>query len=424
MSVLGVCLIILMINLYFFVEDPAVAKTEAPQPEAAPKQNFTRAPKKPTFMATEEVDMAQLQSYLEEFDDRILVVAFEEANAEGSRRQLWKRWERIARAIPKKNQFKRSDEEDMPKIVRFDCTLERRQACEQLVGKNLPAVVLWKSKVPRFFPEEVRTDTHVFNYLAEQMKESVSYTETLDDAELFTTDEGIRLFYFGRDESNAYRKVADVMRDIISFGRTADAEIAEAFEADVPSLRMYRPFDDSPVFFNGNVSNDQEISAFVRENSVPKFGEWTAKTVKMYQNRKLPVVFIAIDPTEDESEGILEVGKALADELWGTFSFTYLDAIMNADLARRLGATELPEVLILTGTEIRQKIDLDAPEQSIRTALKDWQEASLRGPETADLDDEYDYEEYDDADYEAEDLDEDYTEEDGSDEEEEEKEEL
>lgn len=44
-----------------------------------------------------------------------------------------------------------------------------------------------------------------------------------------------------------------------------------------------------------------------------------------YQNRKLPVVFIAVDPTEDETEKVLEVAKTLAKEFWGTLSFAHLD---------------------------------------------------------------------------------------------------
>merc|ERR1719373_1053921 len=188
-------------------------------------------------------------------------------------------------------------------------------------------------------------------------------------------------------------QVADVMRDNANFGRTADSEIAEAFDAEMPSLRMYRPFDESPVFFDGNITDYTQIVSFIREHSVPLFGEWTANTIKMYQNRKLPVVFIAVDPTEDETEKVLEVAKGLAKEYWGTLSFAHLDAIMNADIARRLGATNLPEVLILSGTEVRQQIDLDYAEASIKNAIEEWKLASQRGPEPeAD-----EYEDYDDV---------------------------
>jgi len=379
--------------LYFFVEDPIREVTEQSRSEPAPK-NITRAPRRPTFEITEEVDIATLQELIKELDDRILVVAFEEANVEGSRKKLWKRWERLARAIPNKPQFKRQDEDEYPKVVRFDCsTAEAKAACEQLVGTNLPAVIFWKSKIPRFFPEEVRTDTQVFNYLGKQLEEAVNYVETEEETELHITEEGINLMFFGRDPDNVYMQVADVLRDNANFGRTADKEIADSFDAEMPSLRMYRPFDESPVFYDGNITDYSSIVAFIREHSVPLFGEWTASTVKMYQNRKLPVVFIAVDPTEDETEKVLEVAKELAKEFWGTFSFAHLDAIMNADIARRLGATNLPEVLILSGTEVRQQIDLDYAEPSIKNAIEEWKIASQRGPEPeAD-----EYEDYDDV---------------------------
>jgi len=391
-------LLILMINLYFFVDSPpaTIPQQQRPRPKPQPK-NITRAPKKPTFMATEQVELAQLQELIGELDDRILVVAFEDVSVEGSRKQMWKRWERISRALPKKKQFKRADEDELPMIVRFDCSGELGKACEQLVGPKLPAVVMWKSNIPRFFPEEIRTDTQVFNYLAKQMQEAVQYQETLEEAEYFVTEDAISLMYFGKDESGAYRHIADLLRDMANFGRTNDAEIAEAFEAEVPSLRLYRPFDESPLTFPGNLSDSQAIGQFLREYSVPMFGEWTPKTMKLYQNRKLPVVFIAVDPTEDETDTVLEVAGNLAIEFWGEMSFTQLDGIMNADVAARLGVTELPEVLILTGQEIRMSIDLDGPEASIRQAIAAWNEAATRGPEADATDlDEYDDEDYDD----------------------------
>jgi len=426
--VICVLLVVLMVNLYFFVDTPKPempAKPDIPKPQKQP-----RAPKKPTWMATEEVDMAKLQELIQELEDRILVVAFEEANKEGSRKQFWKRWERIARAIPGKKQFKRHDEEDLPMIVRFDCSNELGKACESLVGQNLPSALLWKSQVPRMFPsDEARTDTQVFNYLAKQMQPAVQYQETLDDAEYFTTAEGIQIMYFGKDESGTYQQVADRMRDDFNFGRTADKEIAEAFEAEIPSLRLYRTFEESPLTFAGNLSDTNSISNFIRENSVPLFGEWTANTAKMYQKRRLPVVYIAVDPTEDETESVLKTSEKMAEEFKNTYSFTQLDAIMNADLATRMGADDLPMVLILYGTEMRKKIDYDNIELSIRGAIDEWKEAASRpeGGDAEDLDDEYDEyddeDEYEDEDNYEEDLD-DYDTEETAEEPEEEKEEL
>merc|ERR1719219_650598 len=102
---------------------------------------------------------------------------------------------------------------------------------------------------------------------------------------------------------------------------------------------------------------------------------------------------------------------------------------MNADLANRMGADDLPMTLILYGTEMRKKIDLDNIEQSIRSAVDEWKEAASRpeGGDAEDLDDEYDEyddeDEYEDEDNYGEDLD-DYDTEESAEEPEEEKEEL
>merc|ERR1719499_2455169 len=122
LTILGVLLVIFMANLYFFVEDANVPVQQQPQPTPEAPKNFTRPPRRPTFDTSEEVDIVALQTLIREMDDRILIVAFEEANAEGNKQKLWKRWERIARAIPKKSQFRRLDEDEYPKVVRFDCS--------------------------------------------------------------------------------------------------------------------------------------------------------------------------------------------------------------------------------------------------------------------------------------------------------------
>jgi len=401
-AALAIILFIVMVNLYFFVDDPVVEMPEERTPE--PKQNFTRPPKKLMFELTEEVDIAQLQDYIKVAEDRILVVAFEEANAEGSRKKLWKRWERIARAIPNKKQFKRLDEDEYPQIVRFDCSSpEAKMACEQLVGTNLPSAIFWKKNIPRFFPEEVRTDTDVYNYLEKQMEEAVKYLEATSEVEYFVTEEGINLMMFGKDTEGTYAHVADILRDNANFGRTASADIAEEMGVEMPMLKMYRPFDEAELVFPGNVSDYGEIVSFIREHSVPLFGEWTPSTIKMYQNRKLPVVFIAVDPTEDETDTVLEVSKGLAEKYWGQLSFTLVDAIMNADLAKRLGTgNNLPEILILSGSEIRQQIDLDNPGASIESAIEQWKNAASADNEEVD-EDMYDM----DEDYEDEYLDDD-----------------
>merc|ERR1711953_1382053 len=102
----------------------------------------------------------------------------------------------------------------------------------------------------------------------------------------------------------------------------------------------------------------------------------------------------------------------MAGEYKNILAFTQLDAIMNADLANRMGANDLPMVLILYGTEMRKKIDYDNIELSIRGAIDEWKEAATRTPEAdvADMDDEYEdeYDEDYDEEYDGEDLDEDF----------------
>eukprot|EP00494_Astrolonche_serrata_P034407 UN34676 len=205
------------------------------------------------------------------------------------------------------------------------------------------------------------------------MEEAVTYFDTVDDAEYFITEPGINVVYFGADEEGVFRSVADLLRDIAKFGRTRVEEIIDTFdEAADDSIVMYRNFDTSPLAYSGNITDSTEISTFVRENSVPLFGEWKANSNRLYQSRKLPILFIGVDGTEDETEDVLEEARKLAIEYRDEFSFTHLDSNFNADVARRLGIKNMPEVLILSGQEVRKQIDYDNAEKSIREAIDEW----------------------------------------------------
>jgi len=421
--VLAFLVVLLMVDLYFFVEDPAILAQKVRFEEAEKarkdeiKAKYKRKPRRPTFDVTEEATLESLQQLITDMDDRILVVVFEDADAEKEEKKPapkfhWKRWERIARTMPKKTAFKRLEAEDLPKVVRFNChSAEAKAACEKIVqgAHNLPKAVFWKSAIPRFFPDDARTDTQVINYLAKQMEEAVNYLDTERDLELAVTDdENLNFVFFGADTDRVYHGIADILRDVGKFSRTDDQDTIDSvldFAVEVPSMYCFRNFDESPLLFPGNLTDPNEIAIFVRETSVPMFAEWGPKSPKTYQTRKLPILFIAYDPTEDETETILEVGEKLSKEFRPKFSFTHLDALMNKELATRIGATELPMVLVLSGNEVKKQIDIENPEESIRNTIKEWEAAASLGEES--FDDQYDeeYDEDDDAYYVEEDGD-------------------
>lgn len=401
LTVFAVLLLILMVDLYFFVDSP---QPEIPEAAPQPKRNYTRPKRPPTFQVTQLATAEELQGLISE-ENRIVVVAFEEATAEGNKQRFWKRWERIAKQIPVRAQFKRLDDEEKPKVVRFDCSGPAKATCEQILGNfELPIAIFWKNNIPRFFPAEVRTDKQIYNYLAKQMEEAVKYLETAEEAKAFTEEEGLILMYFGADKELVYHSVADVMRDHAIFGRTRDEEIVEEFGVEVPSLHLYRGFDESPYAYTGNITDQGAIIGWIRENSVPKFGEWTPNTAKLYQQSKKPMMFVFVDSTESETENILKVGRTLADEFWSEFSMTHLDIIMNREVAKQMGVQKAPEILIYSGKEgkdARQEIDLDNIESSFRKAVADWEAAST--VDANEFTDEYDDEEYDiDENYEDE----------------------
>jgi protein disulfide-isomerase A1 len=97
--------------------------------------------------------------------------------------------------------------------------------------------------------------------------------DTIEDFK--TADKVVLIGYFKEDDKAskvAFTAVAEKLRDSFLFGSVSDAAVAEAEGAEVPSVILYKQFDDGKAVFSEKF--DQEaIEAFARSASVPLVGE-------------------------------------------------------------------------------------------------------------------------------------------------------
>lgn len=395
--------------LYVFVDDRPTISSTQPKPQAnAPKS----APKEFTFQHAHLLNSTDLQNTIKTINedeniDRLVVVIFEdsnrEANGQPTKVPLFKKFDGIAKAMPKKQFFKRYNDEDLPLIILFDCSnpndANAEPLCKQVVGANRPNVIIFRKgqQQPRVLPSEHKSDHQIMAYLHSLMQPAVKYLEERDNAEEFVADDSeMNVVLFGDDKTGNFEKIADLLRDYGRFAKTKNPSIAESFDATIPSLLIWRTFGMNPVVYPGNISDGQAIQHFIINQYLPVLGEFTPTTSRRYLKRSLPIVWIAYADNDDFIKEVLSVTETIANRYVGQLSFVQLDTKANPQIAKNFGIEDtsskeekdkdedsdddnknensrLPQVFIMNQVaEIREHINPDNVAESIQKVVEEY----------------------------------------------------
>ena len=116
----------------------------------------------------------------ENIQDRILLVVFDDSTKENEgnplKVKLFRKFESMAKSLPRKRIFKRYETNELPMVILFDCgnneDTNAEQLCSQIVGmNNLPQIIIFRSQMkPRTLPSEYKSENQVTNYLYELMQ--------------------------------------------------------------------------------------------------------------------------------------------------------------------------------------------------------------------------------------------------------------
>ena len=117
--------------------------------------------------------------------------------------------------------------------------------------------------------------------------------------EFKTADKVVLIGYFKEDDNaskDAFTAAAEKLRDSFLFGSVSDAALTEAENAKVPSIIMYKQFDDGRTVF-AEKFDAEAIEAFAKAASVPLVGEVGPDTYSGYMQ--------VSDPSDGSSTQIL-----------------------------------------------------------------------------------------------------------------------
>ena len=138
------------------------------------------------------------------------------------------------------------------------------------------------------------------------------------------------------DDSSAFTQFAEANRDSYLFAIASDTEAAAVTGAKVPSVVLYRTFDEPSVTYPGKLSSLDDLSAFVKAESIPLIDEVGPENFMAYAEAGLPLAYYFTKPDYEGKEKDVEALKPLAKEHRGKINFVWIDAEKFVNHAKSL----------------------------------------------------------------------------------------
>lgn len=184
------------------------------------------------------------------------------------------------------------------------------------------------------------------------------------------------------DEAKAFLETADSMEDV-KFGITSEDLVFGAHEVDGDKIVLFKQFDEGRNDYDGKYEVE-EISKFVRANSLPIFVEFTGETAQKIfggEIKKHLVLFLA--GSSDDFPTQKELATKVASEHKGSVLFVYIDTAksdnkrvldffgMKESEAPAMRMTHMGDTMLKYKPEVSNLDDNDEFEANVRSFVDD-----------------------------------------------------
>lgn len=185
--------------------------------------------------------------------------------------------------------------------------------------------------------------------------------------EIKVADKIVIIAYVSKPEdapAPAFSAVAETHRDHYLFGLTHDEAAIKAAGVTPPAVVLYKKFDegrdDMPA---GEVekATSEDITSFIKSNSMPLFDEVSGENYQTYAQSGLPIAYLFVDPAnKDAVEATVKELTPISAKHKGKVNFVWIDAVKFVEHGKNLGLKEgqWPAFIIQTvDTQLKYPLD-------------------------------------------------------------------
>ncbi|KAJ3046905.1 protein disulfide-isomerase precursor [Rhizophlyctis rosea] len=228
--------------------------------------------------------------------------------------------------------------DDIP-IAKVDCTVET-EICEEHKIQGFPTLKIFRKGASSEFKGQRKADS-IVSVLKKQALPAISEL-TADKVESFSASDRVVVIAYvksGSSEYKAFESVAEKHRDDFVFGYTSDKAAAKAAGVSIPSVVLYKKFDEGKNEFDGKDLTSDAIESFVKVNSVPTMDDIGPENFQSYVDSGLPLAYLFVGSDSDRTT-YGPVVEPLAKAYKGKINFVYLDATKYGAHGKNLNLKE------------------------------------------------------------------------------------
>ncbi|KAJ7626930.1 thioredoxin-like domain-containing protein [Roridomyces roridus] len=238
-------------------------------------------------------------------------------------------------------------------VTKVDCATETT-LCELHKPGPLPFLRVYHYGIPNAYHGKSMEATDIVAYLLRRYTDTITEVN-VNNFEVFKQTDTFAVLAFVREPTDApaaaLKSAARKFHQQILFGMSTDPETAANAQVSIPSIVVYRTFDDPrTTVYPGNISelSAATLEAWLTDLSLPLIGEFSEASIREYIDYfdavqwTKPMATIILDPTEPSAGPLIASLRPLAAKYRSEMVFSWMDLRMiNPNTVPAYGFAEI-----------------------------------------------------------------------------------
>lgn len=223
------------------------------------------------------------------------------------------------------------------KLAKVDCT-EENELCAEHGIEGFPTLKVFRSGSSSEYNGNRKADG-IVSYMKKQALPALSTVTADNFADFKGKDRVVAIAYVDpadKTHLDAITNVANNLRDNYLFGIVQDPALAKTAGVTAPAFVVYRQFDEPEVKLESKSFNEEELTNFLKAQSIPLIDELSAENFMSYAESGLPLAYLFSDPESKDREAQIESLKPIAKANKGKLNFVWIDAVKYSAHAKSL----------------------------------------------------------------------------------------
>ncbi|KAJ7638856.1 thioredoxin-like protein [Roridomyces roridus] len=229
------------------------------------------------------------------------------------------------------------------KVAKVDC-VDQADLCQSHGIQGYPTLKVYRNGTPTDYTGPRKADG-IISYMVKQSLPAVTTVNAENLKEFQGADPLVVIAYVSSTSSAPapeFSVLAEKHRDDYLFGLTADKDAIAAADVEVPSVVVYRRFDEPKLAYPLPIADAsaEDLEGWIKELSIPVIAEVSGENYALYAGSSKPLAYLFIDPTDEKKEEIISAARPIASKYKSKVNFVWIDAIKFGDHARALNLGE------------------------------------------------------------------------------------